>query len=92
MNIKDANATNTRKSNCRGQKIQKLEILENPNTEVKRYKNYKYKKIEIHWSKDTNIRITRKTKYRGQKIQTLEIHKKNQIHRSQAAGCRRQYD
>ena len=38
MNIKDANVTNTRKSNCRGQKIQKLKILENPNTGVNRYK------------------------------------------------------
>ena len=37
MNIRHANVTNTRKSNTRGQKIQKLEILENPNTEVKRY-------------------------------------------------------
>ena len=68
------------------------QIQENRIAEVKTYKNQKYKKIEIHWSKDTNIRNTRKTKYRGQKIQTLEIHKKNQIQMSQAAGCRRQFD
>ena len=32
------NFRNSRKSKYRGQKIQKLEILENLNTEVKRYK------------------------------------------------------